>query len=258
MTAVVSGSSAVVPPSPNDDAPEPGVDLLPLPAGGVAFAGDLSTVFALLSQQRTVGLGLSEEGVQENQDEQTKALADQLAAIQREASNQSNSGSGFFGSIGKFVSDVADDLAHGNLGGALSDAGKDASAAWNSPHFWSDLQTGLEDISVVAAVVSQTAQELGGPVGVAVAAVASGVDEGANLGADLAGAREETFAAAAKGAEADALASKNDLGRLQTQVTTLLDNAKSSDQSLGRALDDVAGALSINGQTLVTSVAVKG
>jgi hypothetical protein len=259
MTAVVTASSGPPVPVPTSADPAgPSSDLLPPPTGGVAFEGDLSALFALFSQQRTTGLSLSQDGVQENKTLQATALANELAAIQREAANQSNSGRGFFGSIGKLVTDVVGDLAHGNVGDALSDANRDLGAAWNSPHFWSDLQNGLDEISVVGAAVSQAAQDIGGPVGTAVAAVAISVDQGAELGADLAGAREETFAATAKNAEADSLVSKTDLGRFQTQVEALIDNAKSSDQSLGSALDDIAGALSTNDQTLVTSAAVKG
>ncbi len=262
MTNAVSGTSVgpVLPPE-SDDAALPGVGLLPPPAGGVAFSGDMSAIFTLLSQRRGVELAQSESAVAENKDQQDQALASQLAAIAREAANQSSSGGGFFGSIGAFFSDVARDVLQGNIGDAINDGGRDLEAAWNSPHLWSDLENGLEAISVVGAAVSQVAQQIGGPVGTVVAVVACDVDQGADLCADLAGAREESFAATAKGAAADAVASKADLGRLQTAVGTVLDDAKSNDASLGRALDGVVSAFSINDHALVASAAsapVKG
>jgi hypothetical protein len=259
MTVLVTASNASALPSFDPTGtPDTNADLLPLPSGGLGLEDNLSAVYTILSQQQSTGLSLGEQAVEENKTEQSKALADELSAIQRQAQNESNSSGGFFQSIGKLVSDVVGDLAHGDVGDALSDAGQDLTAAWNSPHFWSDLQNGLEAVSVVAAAVSQVAEDIGGAAGTAVAVVASGVDEGADLASDLAGAREESFAATAKNAEADALSSKSDLGRLGTQAESLIDDAKTSSDSLGQALDDIASALSTNDRTLVATVAVKG
>jgi hypothetical protein len=224
----------------------------------VAYEGALADIYSLLSEDRANGLALGQSGVEQNREEQTKALDDQLAAIKREQDNQSSSGQGFLGSIGKLVTDVVNDLVHGNATSTFKDVGSDLEAAWNSPRFWSDLQSVLNDVSIVSAAVSQVAEKVGGPAGTAVAVVASTVDEGAELGADLAGAREEAFASAAKSAEADAAGDKTSLGRLATDVTSLVDAAKSNDESLGRALDDVAGAIESSARTLTTPFAVRG
>ena len=225
---------------------------------GVAYEGAMGDIYSLLSEERANGLSLGQSGVEQNREEQAKALDDQLAAIKREEENHSNSGQGFLGSIGKLVSDVVNDLVHGNASRAFQDVGSDLDAAWNSPRFWSDLQSTLTGVSVVSGVVSQVAEQIGGPAGTAVAVVASTVDQGAELGADLAGAREEAFASTAKSAEADAAGDKTSLGRLATDVASLVDAAKSNDASLGRALDDLAGAMESSARTLTTPFAVKG
>jgi hypothetical protein len=227
-------------------------------SSSVAYEGALADVYSLLSEERTNGLALGQTGVEQNREAQAKALDDQLAAIKREEDNQRNSGDGLLGSIGKLVSDVVNDLVHGDATSTFKDVSSDLEAAWNSPHFWSDLQTALTDVSVVGAAVSQVAEAIGGPCATAVAVVASTIDQGAELGADLAGAREECFAAAAKSAEADATSDKASLGRLATDVASLVDAAKANDQSVGRALDDVAGAIETSARTLATPFAVRG
>ncbi|MGH7434518.1 MAG: hypothetical protein ACRENE_02505, partial [Polyangiaceae bacterium] len=121
------------------------------PTSGVAFEGALADVYSLLSQDREEGVALGETGVEQNRQEQSKALGDQLAALQREEANQSTSGGGFFQSIGKLVSDVASDLVHGDATSTFRDVSSDLDAAWNSPRFWSDLESGFNDISIVSA-----------------------------------------------------------------------------------------------------------
>ncbi|MGH7438643.1 MAG: hypothetical protein ACRENE_23385, partial [Polyangiaceae bacterium] len=116
----------------------------------------------------------------------------------------------------------------------------------------------FNDISIVSAGVSQVAQQFGGPAGTAVAVVATTIDQGAALGADLAGAREEAFASAAKSAEADATGDKAFLGQLATEVAALIDATKGNERSLGQALDDVAAAMETSARSLAAPFAVKG
>jgi polyhydroxyalkanoate synthesis regulator phasin len=229
-----------------------------VPGGGVACEGELSSVYELLSQVRDTGLATGQEGVTINRQEQAKALIDELAAIKREEDNQRNSGGGFFDSVAKVVSDVVKDVLHGQLDVAVSDAGQDLAAAWNSPHFWSDLQKGLEQVAAVAQAVSGVARQVGGEAGAIVAAAACSVDQGAELGAQLASARGEVFEAEGEAAHADVVWSKADIERLERQVASLVGDAKAGDQSLGRALADVAGAISNNDSALVSSTALRG
>ncbi len=259
MTAAVAGATVPAPSASYGAAPTgSGLDLLPPPGAGAPYESALAAIYTCLSRLRDTGLALGEADVLSSKDQQAKALSDELAAIRREAQNQSDSGGGFFDSIGKLVSDVAHDIVQGNLQGAVGDAGSDLAGAWNSPRFWRDLQVGLGEISVVAAAVSEVSEEIGGPVGAKVSVVASSVDEGAALGAELAAARGESFAATAKSAEADAVADKAALARLQSDVAKRVDGAKCDDQTLSRALTVVAGALVNRAASLVTATAVKG
>jgi hypothetical protein len=233
--------------------------LLPAPGpGAIAYGTALCSVYELLSQARTVGLELGQQGVAENRRLQARAFADELAAIAREQDNQRGSGLGFFDTIAKVAGDVARDILHGRVDSALADGANDVASAWNSPHFWSDLEKGLDQVSAVVEAIGEVAHQLGGPAGTAVAAVAASVDAGVQIGADLAGARGEAFAADAAEAHADATSSKNDVDQVERQVTALLDDTKSSDQSLGRALASIASATLISDTALVSSTAPTG
>lgn len=259
MTAIVSSPGAGSFVLPGQEATAPGVgDLLPAPGGGVAYQVELSSVYELLSQVRDAGLAIGQEGVTTNRQRQAKALVDELSAIKREEDNQRSSGGGFFDSVAKVVTDVVQDVLHGHLDGAVSDAGQDLAAAWNSPHFWSDLQQGLEQVAAVAQAVSGVARQVGGEAGAIVGAAACGIDQGAELGAQLASARGEQFGAEAEAARADVVWNKTDIDRLERQVASLVDDAKAGDQSLARALESVAGAVSTNDRALVSSTAPGG
>jgi hypothetical protein len=233
-------------------------DLLPAPGGGVAYGSALGSVYELLSRQRDVGLRLSQGGVAVDQQLHARALADELAAVQREQGNQRGSGAGFFDSLGKLAADVVGDLLDGRAGALPGDVANDAAAAWNSPRFWSDLQKGLEQVAAAAAAVGQVALVVGGPAGAAVAVVAGGVDAVVLAGAGAAEARSGAFAADALEAHADVVSRKGDVAFIERQVTALLDEAKSNDQSLGSALDGVASAISVNNRALVSSTALRG
>ncbi len=259
MTAIQSSQGAGPALLPGGDATPAGRgDLLPVPGGGVAYEGELSSVYELLSQVRDVGLAIGQEGVTLDRQQQAKALAYELAAIKRQEDNQRSSGGGFFDSIAKVVTDVVKDVLDGRLDGAVGDAGQDLAAAWNSPRFWSDLEKGLEQVAAVAQAVSGVARQVGGEAGAIVAAAACGVDQGAEVGAQLASARGEEFGAEAEAAHADVVWSKADIDHLERQVASLVDDAKAGDQSLARALENLAGAISNNDSALVSSTALRG
>jgi hypothetical protein len=84
-----------------------------------------------------------------------------------------------FDSVGHLFGDVADDVVHLRVEGAISDAAHDAEDACNSPAFWNDLENGALDVAKVAAVVGSvalTAGSLGaGAPAIALAALALSV-----------------------------------------------------------------------------------
>jgi hypothetical protein len=92
--------------------------------------------------------------------------------------------------------------------------------------------------------------------GTAVAAAADTVDAVATVGAALAKARDGHFAAEVVDARADATEAKNDVDSLQTTADWILDDLKAADESQGRALDAVRGAIEIGDQTLLVSASI--
>ncbi|MGO9835998.1 MAG: hypothetical protein ACLP1X_17480 [Polyangiaceae bacterium] len=234
-----------------------GRPLLPDPSPSLAGGMDdaMGCIYAVLSQERALDLQSGEQGVSENKTLEDAALVDEQAALKRQEANEAGSGRGFFSSIGHLISNVAVDLAQGEIGRATSDAESDLRDAWNSPKFWSDIATGLNAVADVAGGVADVAKVV--PVaGTAVAAAADTVDAVATVGAALAKARGGYFAAEVVDARADATAAKDDVDSLQTTADWMLDDMKATDESQGRALDDVRGAIEINDRTLLVSASV--
>ena len=243
MTAPV-GSATTTPATP----PPPG-----------AYDDAMDALYTSLSEARQDDVSVGESRVAENQAQQQHEEAQERAALQQEQANQAGSGGGFFSDIGHFVSDVVSDLAHGHIGSAFDDGARDLENAWNSPKFWSDLKTGLEDVALVASAVT-AAVATAGAGGIVVAGVAETVGAVAGGAAGLAGARVDHFAAAAEDASADATAASSGIDELQQLTADVVADLKQTDQSHERALESLTQSIQTNDQTLVTasSMTVKG
>jgi hypothetical protein len=230
------------------------------PGSGASLGADddaMSALYTTLSEARQDDLTVGESRVEDSEVQQQQDEAQQRAAIQREQANQPNAGGGFLSEVGDFVSDVASDLVHGRFGSAVDDAGRDLANAWNSPKFWSDLKTGLEDIAIVATAVAATVTTAGvGGVAIAAATV-SAVAAG---GAGLASARVDHFEATAEDASAEATSAGDGAQAMQELATDVLADLKQTDQSHERALESLTQSIQIHDQTLVTasSMTVKG
>lgn len=225
--------------------------------GGIDDA--MTCIYAALSQERVLDLQAGQGEVSENESLQDAALAQEQAALKRQEADEAGSGRGFFSSIGHLFTDVAGDLAHGQLARAASDVGSDVHDAWDSPKFWGDIATALRDVAAVAGAVASAAAGLPG-VGTVVTVAAGAVGAVAAGGAALANVRVTDFAAGAVGARADATAAKGAVDLLKTTAGWLIDDLKETDVSRGRAIDDARRAIETNDQTLATaaSVTVRG
>jgi hypothetical protein len=220
-----------------------------------SFDDTTSAIYASLSNLRQADLSSGESRVEEDQVVSKQERTREQEALEEAAANQADSGGGLFASVGHFVVDVGSDLLHGNLAGAVHDAGHDLENAWNSPAFWHDLETGLEGVAILAGAVFTA-----GVGGAAVMAAAAGVAIAAGTGAGLSEARCEHFAATAEDASADATAAQGQLDHLQELTSDVLTDLKQEDQSHQRAIQSVAQAVQTRDQTLVTaaSMSVRG
>jgi hypothetical protein len=220
-----------------------------------SFDDTTSAIYASLSSLRQADLSSGERRVEEDQVVSKSERTREQEALERAAANQADSGGGFFASVGDFVADVGSDLLHGNLAGAVHDAGRDLENAWSSPQFWHDLETGLEGVAILAGAVFTA-----GVGGAAVMAAAAVVGVAAGAGAGLSGARCEHFAATAEDASADATAAQGQLDHLQELTSDVLTDLKQEDQSHQRAIQSVAQAVQTRDQTSVTaaSMTVRG
>ena len=217
----------------------------------------MSALYTTLSEVRQNDLSVGESQVEENETQQQQSEAQQRAALQQEQANQANSGGGFFSDIGHFFGDVASDLAHGRLGSAVDDAGRDLENAWNSPKFWNDLKTGLEDVAIVTTAAAAVVATAGAGAIAVAAATVSAVAAG---GAGLAAARVDHFAAAAEDASADATAAGERPRPPPAAHDRRPRDLKQTDESHERALESLTQSIQTNDQTLVTasSMTVKG
>jgi hypothetical protein len=215
----------------------------------------MGALYSMLSRLRTIDFESGAQGAAENAARRDNALKDQLAALARERANEAGSGSGFFDSVAHLVSDVASDLVHGNLGQALSDAGTDISAAWNSPRFWADLESGIAHLSIVTDGVVEVAHCVGGKAGAAVASVATDVTEAVSVVGVLAQARSKLFDAAVIDARADETQAKDQLDAIQRATSWVVDAAKQNDASHARTLESVRGAILTSDSSLAAASA---
>jgi hypothetical protein len=227
--------------------------LLPDPrafAGG-AVSDPMTCIYAALSQLREASLQSGRQRVAENQSREDAALADEIAASKRQEANEAGSGRGFFSSIGHLVTDVAGDLAHGDIGQAVRSTESDVTDAWDSPKFWGDVFKGLKVVADVAGVLSAL------PV---VGEAAAVVGEVAAVGVGVASVRGGYFAAEVVNARADGVGAAHDVDSLHTVAGWLIDDLKGIEEAYGRALDDARGAIRTRDQTLLgaASIAMKG
>jgi len=237
-----------------------GAALLPDPtvsSGGLDDA--MTCIYEALARQQVLDLQSGQTQVAEDKTLQEAALAREQAALKRQEADEAGSGRGFFSSIGHLFTDVTGDLAHGDIARAAGDAEGDLRDAWNSPHLWGDIEKALNDVAGVAAGIAAAAQ-LVPVVGTAVGGAAAVVSLTAGGGAALVHVRVEDFAAGAVDAGGDATAAKDDVDSLQTATTWTVDDLKAADESDGRALDDLRGAIQTNDRTLVAaaSITVRG
>jgi hypothetical protein len=106
----------------------------------------MAVLFELLSKDGKAQVDERKSEIEGHRLQRKKELDDHKAALERAKKAQSDQGSGFFGSIGKIVSDVVDDAVHLRVADCVTDAKDDLEAAWNSPHFWHDLESGAGSI----------------------------------------------------------------------------------------------------------------
>jgi hypothetical protein len=250
--------------SPRDDLLDPArsppgdrTSLLPGPSF-VADPSGLASIYELLAQGRNSGVALGEQDVATHRQVQANAFADEMAAIHREEDNQRGSGSGLFSSLSRIVTDVIQDFVRGRPDSAPADVASDASAAWDSPRLWGELEKGLAEVAAVAGGVGCIAGLAGGPVGAVVEAAAKVVGEGASVGVALATSREEGFDAAAAEARANVVWDRGSADRLGREIATVIENTRTNDSALERALQSVGAASNSGDRTLVLSSAWKG
>ena len=228
-----------------------------------AFDDTMAELYTVISELRQNVVDSGNGQVASNDAETQRQDAAKRAAIQQEQANAADSGSGFFASIGHFFGDVASDLVHGDLGSAFTNAGHDLDAAWNSPAFWSDLETGLRDVAIVAAAAGSvilTAGAAGIVVGAGIAAAVTTVTVTAEAGAALAGIKTGEFAANAEDASAGATQATNRMTELQELTTDVIADLKDADKSHQQSLQVLTQAMQTNDATIVApaSMTVKG
>ncbi len=221
-----------------------------------AFDDTMSDLYGLLTE---LGAHVTENGeteVQEDQNEEHQAEEQQQQALQQAQANQANSGDGFFASLGHFFSDACSDIANGRFGSLFDDMGRDASAMWNSPAFWSDLEHGLEDVAIVAGAVATTVVTLGSGSGVAtIGAVAAITAASAGAAAGCSEARVKTFAADAKDDEADAASAGAQIHQLQNVTDEVVDDVKDREKGTQQEAKTIGQAIQTNDETTVAPAA---
>ncbi len=159
MTTAIARTGPIATPMAESPGGEAAATLVPEAeppaAGGIDAA--LGALYSAMSQQRQNALQIGQTRVAYATKAAQQALARQEAAEAREEAARASQGNGFFGSVGKLVSDVVSQVVQGRPDHALSDADSDVSDAMNSPAFWNDLETGALDVAKVAAVVGSVA-----------------------------------------------------------------------------------------------------
>jgi hypothetical protein len=226
------------------------------PLSADALTDVMSMLYASIARLRDADARSGRLRVEENARLRDMALAEEKAALEREQTNQSDAGDGFFSSVGRLLSDIVDDVENARFADAANDAGGDVAAAWNSPKFWSDLETGFKDVALLSDAVAQAAAEIGGAPGAAVAAAAMGLSSLATAGAALAHVRGEHFAAEAQDARAEATRADNGVDRLSRNLRWLTEGLSATSKAHQRALQSAQTAMHTVDETLLVTVSV--
>lgn len=140
VTLTAGGTASLLPESP-----------------GAPQAADLDCamgqLYELMAAQRSVHDAAATHSIDCREKEAKAALQREFDALQRAEAHEPESGRGFFSCIGKIVGDVADDLVHLRVSGAVEHLKANAEEAWNSPRFWAELERGAIVVAKVAAIV---------------------------------------------------------------------------------------------------------
>jgi hypothetical protein len=115
-------------------------------ASGEAMNDAMSMIYELLAKDGEQQLASRKSDVATRTFQRKKALDDERAAHERERKADGDGSSGFFGSIGKLVKDVVDDATHLRVADCVTDFKDDVEAAWNSPSFWKDIESGAGSV----------------------------------------------------------------------------------------------------------------
>jgi hypothetical protein len=163
VSAVAPAATARVAPS----VPSPGgapphrdaTSLLPAPTTSFeAGGGDaMSAMYLLMSKRRNENTAASTTQIASNKNERGHKLEQEKAAIQREKEACGDGSLGFFDTIGHVASTVFDDATDLRVMDIYTDTKDNLDAAWNSPNFWSDVESGATVVAEVAAIVGATA-----------------------------------------------------------------------------------------------------
>lgn len=127
------------------------------PPSGNGLNDAMCALYEVLTGQRQQDAQVGETRVTMAHDRREKAIANRLDALKQQMANEASSGDGFFSSIGHFFEDATKDALEGRINLVLSDAAKDAEAAWNSPAFWANLEQGALAVGKVALAVGSVA-----------------------------------------------------------------------------------------------------
>ncbi len=133
--------------------------LLPAPTTTLeAGVGDaMSAMYLLMSKHRTENTKAGASKIESNRTQRTHKLEDEKGALERERAAAGDGSRGFFDTIGHLASNIVDDATDLRLMDVFSDTKDNLGAAWTSPNFWSDIESGATVIAEVAAVVGAAA-----------------------------------------------------------------------------------------------------
>jgi len=243
-TSPASSAASSLGPDPSTAATDP------QELGG--FDDGLGALYSAICDLQQLGVSSGNALVLQNEGLERQEQAALQAAQQRAQSDQSTSGSGLLGCIGKAVGDVVGDLVHLRIGKAFSDAWSDVGQAWNSPHFWSDLGKVLTDVSMVSGVATEVAPLLG-PLAAPVEAVAQCTTAVATAGQGLVHFRTGEFAADAQDAQASATLAQDHLSLLATREQQSLSDLSDQSQTQQGSLAALVQAIEINDGTSLSA-----
>lgn len=129
------------------------LDGLPKPSPGAmsntGMNDAMSLMYELLAKDGQTQFASRRHEIDGHRLEQHKKLEEHRAALERQRKAEGERSTGFFGSLVKIVKDVADDAIHLRVADCVSDFKDDCAAAWQSPRFWQDLESGAGSVAKV-------------------------------------------------------------------------------------------------------------